>query len=351
MPSERMANNSDDLFRSFGHLMSPRLETKVNSDFVQYLLQDQFILPRDPECEDEISPSQIIEDHVEENENSENSDSEDSEDEVQQPTFDELYKWMKNAIAKLGGFVVPKLNHVSPIDARWVFGRNECGCSSASDVVILLKSSDRIRDEMERCFSNLQPEQTSDQVDEHSATEGPEENSVILSLSKYDHLNNQMFEFRCFLRCQKVLGICLKFAPFNEAVASNPNLYERRVTDFLRSAIMPFLFQTCCGITDTSVEQKDKECSRTYLADISLGADDSFRLLDIEELQVDRQWEKDFVFFHADEFKTTEVSASRVCLDEPLKQTGTLRYLAQKCDLASHIYPMNNVPLDFSLNS
>ena len=85
-----------------------------------------------------------------------------------------------------------------------MFGRNECGCSSASDVVILLKSSDRIRDEIERftcsISSDLPSKLTSQPVDEHSPMDGSENDSVILSLSKYDPLNNQMFEFRCFLR-------------------------------------------------------------------------------------------------------------------------------------------------------
>ena len=114
---------------------------------------------------------------------------------------------------------------------------------------------------------------------------------------------------------------------------------------------MPTLHQTCCGNSGPNKEQKDNDCVMTYLADISLRADDSFCLLDIELLQKNYQWEKDFVFFHADEFRPSGVSESRVSMDEPLKQTGTLRYLAQKCDLASHIYPMNNVPLEFSLNS
>ena len=43
--SERMEGRSS-IYSSFRHLMSPSLEIQVNSDFVQYLLEDQFILSR-----------------------------------------------------------------------------------------------------------------------------------------------------------------------------------------------------------------------------------------------------------------------------------------------------------------
>ena len=148
----------------------------------------------------------------------------------------------------------------------------------------------------------------------------------------------------------------MKFGLFNEVLASSADFYEKRVTDFLHSQIFPALHKRCCRIWNSNnagKEEKHLVCSNTFLVDLALKADNSFSLVDIELLQMDYQWKKEFVFFHSDEFRNggiEEETESNINLDEPLKQTGHMRYLAQKCDLASQIYPMNNVPLDFSLN-
>ena len=79
----------------------------------QELQLSRFRFFRNPEYNNVVSIGKG-DDHEVEKENWD-SDEEDSDDPVQQPAFDELYKWINSSLDNLGGYVVPKLNSVSPI--------------------------------------------------------------------------------------------------------------------------------------------------------------------------------------------------------------------------------------------
>ncbi|GIL92024.1 hypothetical protein Vretifemale_19517 [Volvox reticuliferus] len=58
--------------------------------------------------------------------------------------FPQLRAAVDSAIAHLGGRVVPKLNWSCPSDALWVSSSGSLACRNADQVVLLLKSSDRV---------------------------------------------------------------------------------------------------------------------------------------------------------------------------------------------------------------
>lgn len=63
--------------------------------------------------------------------------------------FPDLHRRMAEAIQELGGCVVPKLNWSCPSDATWVNPSTTLACSNAGQVVLMLKSSDRITHDLE----------------------------------------------------------------------------------------------------------------------------------------------------------------------------------------------------------
>eukprot|EP00798_Chlamydomonas_sp_ICE-L_P008640 gene8640-34088_t len=58
--------------------------------------------------------------------------------------FPALQVEIESAIQEMGGNVVPKLNWSCPSDATWVNTLASLSCSSAEQVVLMLKSSDRV---------------------------------------------------------------------------------------------------------------------------------------------------------------------------------------------------------------
>jgi hypothetical protein len=65
------------------------------------------------------------------------------------PNFADVIESINSAIAKLGGDVIPKLTWSVPKDASWVSVGNTLRCSTADQVLLLLKSSDRIAHDLE----------------------------------------------------------------------------------------------------------------------------------------------------------------------------------------------------------
>ncbi|KAG2441184.1 hypothetical protein HXX76_004036 [Chlamydomonas incerta] len=63
--------------------------------------------------------------------------------------FPQLRVAIEEAIESLGGRVVPKLNWSAPTDALWVSATNSLACRNADEVVLMLKSSDRVSHDVE----------------------------------------------------------------------------------------------------------------------------------------------------------------------------------------------------------
>jgi len=105
------------------------------------------------------------------------------------PNIEDFSKKIKEIIERLGGCVMPKLNWSSPSDAASMSFNNTLQCHTANDVYILLKSSDRVQQDLEDCQklgANL---------------------STHLVLKQWIDVHPGE-EFRAFIQDGKMLGIC-----------------------------------------------------------------------------------------------------------------------------------------------
>lgn len=116
----------------------------------------------------------------------------DSEDETPfefSPEFMDFYRRVELTVAD---FQFPKLNWLAPKDARWI-NSNSLRCVTADDVLLLLKSSDHIADDLDAPFLEVKP----------PVTGGA--NSYSLVLKRWIDINPSQ-EFRIFVHDGKAVG-------------------------------------------------------------------------------------------------------------------------------------------------
>ena len=131
---------SDDLQRCSIHSWFPSLKNSsirttlipLDAAFVKYLLADGV---RVPDVGDESDGSGFSDE--------DETAADDNEEEAAASSFPELEEKITAAIRRHGGAIFPKLNWSAPTDAAWVLG-GSTKCASARDVLLLLKSSDRV---------------------------------------------------------------------------------------------------------------------------------------------------------------------------------------------------------------
>lgn len=90
-------------------------------------------------------------------------------------------------ISELGGAVCPKFGQTCPVDATWANFHRSTKCTSADDVLTLLKSSERVMSAI------------------------PSRESTVLALRKWADLDDRM-EFRCFIAGDVLVGVCQRTA-------------------------------------------------------------------------------------------------------------------------------------------
>ncbi|GAM17294.1 hypothetical protein SAMD00019534_004690, partial [Acytostelium subglobosum LB1] len=127
------------------------------------------------------------------------TDSQDESDEdcnervIDPAALADITKRINDSIELLGGEVIPKLNWSAPKDATWMNSYGSLKCTTPSDVILLLKSSDFINNDL------AQFELSKELKDQHITP-------YTLVLRKYHNLYLSM-EFRCFVRGNKLVGI------------------------------------------------------------------------------------------------------------------------------------------------
>lgn len=157
----------------------------VNKSFVDYLRADGIVLPP----EDHVAGSDDDDDW---------NNFSDDDDEGPDPSIEwaDIHTQVKNTVAEFGK-ATPKLNWSAPKDATFMSATNDLQCSTASDIYLLLKSSDFITHDLEHAFDGCVP-------DAGSSTEP--EVPYHLILRKYVNINPAL-EFRCFVRDRVLLCI------------------------------------------------------------------------------------------------------------------------------------------------
>ncbi|KAK6541630.1 hypothetical protein TWF694_007429 [Orbilia ellipsospora] len=164
--------------------------------FLDYLNEDGIVLPdENPNPQSNDTDSGIFSSAT-------TNDDDDDEDEYEDPSyrFAEFHATVRAAITQLGGAVYPKLNWSAPKDAGFIIG-NVLKCTSASDVYLLLKSSNFITHDLEHAFDD-----TDDGPDMGGNVLKQEDIQYALVLRKWVEVITSV-EFRVFVKGRKLVCV------------------------------------------------------------------------------------------------------------------------------------------------
>jgi hypothetical protein len=131
-------------------------------------------------------------------------DDEEAEAQLPAPRFPELELAVEAAISKHGGAVLPKLNWSAPTDAAWMLG-GSLRCTSPRDVLLLLKSSDRVAHDLCDARRLCGPGAAADQPDDAGGDSS--DAAWVLVLRKWSALRLSS-EFRCFRSGGHLIAAC-----------------------------------------------------------------------------------------------------------------------------------------------
>jgi multidrug efflux pump subunit AcrA (membrane-fusion protein) len=89
--------------------------------------------------------------------------------------FAELHAAVEGALAQLGGAAAPRTNWSSPTDALWVTCGTGLRCTNADQVVLLLKSSDRVAHDLDVLTTMRQEQQQQQQQEQQEQQQQQEQ--------------------------------------------------------------------------------------------------------------------------------------------------------------------------------
>ena len=189
-------------YNKFTKITMKSIVVSLPLSFIQYLNEDGIILPE--------SANHDIDDKL-----SDDDDVKEVDSNIQTvPDFPDLINDINVAIKQLGGEVFIKLNWSAPIDATWI-NSGSMKCYNVSDIILLLKSSDRILFDLEHMFdlcddvdNNNSKDVTIFDSSGNSSSSSNSSSSVnaILVIRKWANLNPSM-EFRLFIVNTNLIGI------------------------------------------------------------------------------------------------------------------------------------------------
>lgn len=206
-------------------------------DFVSYILEDGIVLPSSHKTvdtisddEDEIfdvklSTSRKIETNIQSDESFDDnikigcsSSSSDINSVVAETReFPELERDVLKAIDDLNGDVFVKMNWSAPIDASWI-SVNALKCNSFHDILLLLKSSDRVLYDIEHIYDECIDHNDQGKSLTDIPPEGEKMDSSVDEIRLRGNINrslilrkwtsiNQSYEFRVFMKNSKLRGV------------------------------------------------------------------------------------------------------------------------------------------------
>ncbi|CAM8919155.1 unnamed protein product [Rhodiola kirilowii] len=196
---------------------------ELPESFVEYLNDSgPFILPTSSVAEDAL-PNRIH-NPCDEDDFQVVEGSEDEAEYVAPPSFPELEQAVKKSIDSLGGAVIPKLNWSVPKDTAWISSTGTLKCTSFSEIVLLLKASDSLDHDLCHAY---------DSCEDKTSTRP---SKFVLALRKWYRTLRPEMEFRCFVRCRKLVGISQR-----EVTGFYPALVEEK--DAIRASICQFYLE------------------------------------------------------------------------------------------------------------
>ncbi|WBW71206.1 translation initiation factor eIF2 assembly protein [Schizosaccharomyces osmophilus] len=112
---------------------------------------------------------------------------------------------IERVISDLDGAVVPKLNWSSPKDAVWIMPTGSMKCTSAEDVLLILKSSDFVTHDLDYAFDDCIEEDN--QEADSTSQRFPSDFSHELILKEWFPIHPST-EFRCFVKGKNLIAVC-----------------------------------------------------------------------------------------------------------------------------------------------
>ncbi|KAG8975649.1 hypothetical protein FRB90_009474 [Tulasnella sp. 427] len=148
-------------------------------------------------------------------------------------SFPDLDSRIRQVMAAYGGAVFPKLNWTSPKDAVWMLNPSSpLKCTSPSDIYLYLKSSDFVG-------HDLDPEMVFDGCVDAGDSETVSY-ELELALKKWYPIDRSR-EFRCFVRDDKIIGICQRDTNFYE------HLVKPETQSLIRETLQRFFAEKVMG--------------------------------------------------------------------------------------------------------
>jgi hypothetical protein len=193
-------------------------------EVLSYLLEnDQLVLPK--ECNDDNYDG--LEDDYEDFGDVDWTKDDEVSPEIEQKSFPEFSRRVKDIIEDLGGEVFIKLNWSCPKDAAWVSLNNSLKCTTLSQVYLLLKSSDFISHDLTFPFSDC-------------SDEGEEVVSVPYSLvlRKWAEINPST-EWRCFVKQGQLIAISQRdTSSYYQHIEKDEASIKQDILSFFREQIL-----------------------------------------------------------------------------------------------------------------
>ena len=213
-------------YKTFKNISIPSIIIPLQADFIDYLNQDGVVLPGND-----------INDHEDRGAVRDDSDSESEDWSAAEdcntataiaPKFTELTKMIEDAIEELGGKVFPKLNWSAPRDASWISFNGTLECTTASDVYLLLKSSDRVSHDINNPFRKCEDGEDNTLM---------ESSGFLLVLRKWQEIISST-EFRCFVKKGHIIAITQRdTASHYPYIAQNYDEIHAQIKDFFHKKI------------------------------------------------------------------------------------------------------------------
>ncbi|GMH37968.1 hypothetical protein BSKO_05852 [Bryopsis sp. KO-2023] len=213
-------------FPDFHHLCFSTRLVSLPQEFASFLVSDNvFSGRRHSDSDTESSEDCDANEKREENRGpSSTSSCSESSPDICDPfqEFPTVMRDIQNAIEHLGGKVLPKLNWSAPTDAVWLLPNRQLQCSTAEEIVMVLKSSDRVAHDICHAFDHC-PEPPAPPV------------NYVLALRKWYSLRPES-EFRCFVHGNELVGVSQRdVSQFYPQLAGREEELSQRLSDFFES--------------------------------------------------------------------------------------------------------------------
>ena len=233
-------------------------------EVVRYLKSDNgIVLPI--ECDNDKQHQNERDEWGEETESS-NLGNDTNEGVLERPSFPAFALAVRAAISELGGAVLPKLNWSAPRDASWIGLANSLRCTTLSDIMLLLKSSEFIIHDLTQPYKDCD--------DNDNAIK--EETSYILVLRRWSNTINPGSEYRCFVKHRRLIAVCQR-----DTTQHYKHIKDER--DSIKRDIQTFFDEyIACKLRDSSAENDIFSLSphTDFVFDIIRKRKDVVRLLD-----------------------------------------------------------------------